>query len=182
MSPTPLAESQLIMPEEDDTPSLSDFATAERPIDIADDDDAPSLADIQAASTAPEDKPQAQSDPYAMETPFDCFKRPDVMETLRSHPQTRPYSLDSGLMATIEKLRVCEDQQQQANLAMSDPRLMQAMGVLQGWGLKVEEKDVKHAESVGDMPKRDAVQLLHYEYAYQFKTPQEAKDAGNVPA
>uniref|UniRef100_A0A7S2DKE3 Uncharacterized protein n=1 Tax=Haptolina brevifila TaxID=156173 RepID=A0A7S2DKE3_9EUKA len=114
-----------------------------------------------------------------MEGPFDCFKRPDVIEQLRSHPQTRAYSLDSGFMRTIEDLQNTTDQQALASKAMSDPRLMQAMGALQGWRLDVTEDEVKHAEAVGDMPKRDAVQLIHYQYAHQFNTPAAAKEAGN---
>jgi tetratricopeptide (TPR) repeat protein len=122
---------------------------------------------------------QYKADPYKdVETPFDCFKRPDVLEQLRAHPQTRPYSLDSGFLATIEKLKNAKGQQEQARLAMNDPRMTQAMAVLQGWGLSVTEAEVKHAERVGDAPKRDAVQLPHYEYAHQFKKPMEAKAAG----
>lgn len=112
-----------------------------------------------------------------------CFKRPDVHEQLRSHPVTRPYSLDSGFIKqvdTIAKLDGEKDQQKIASMVMSDPRLTQAMSALQGWGLSVTDKEAKHAESVGDMPKRDAVQMPHFEYAYTFKTPQAAKDAGNT--
>ena len=42
---------------------------------------------------------------YSMETPFDCFKRPDVLEQLRNHPTTRPYSLDSGFLKQVERIR-----------------------------------------------------------------------------
>jgi tetratricopeptide (TPR) repeat protein len=116
---------------------------------------------------------------YSMETPFDCFKRPDVLEQLRNHPTTRPYSLDSGFLKQVERMAAANTQQEQGSVCMADPRLMQAMAALQGWGLSCTEKEVKHAESVGDAPKRDAVQLPHYQYAFQYATPREAKDEGN---
>ena len=127
--------------------------------------------------------PAYGSDKYAMETPFDCFRRPDVFEQLRAHPVTQAYSLDTGFCRQIEELQKLDndkDQQKISSMVMADPRLTQAMSALQGWGLTVTEKEVKHAESVGDAPKRDAVQMRHYQYAHQFTTPQAAKDAGNA--
>jgi len=123
----------------------------------------------------------ANADPYAMETPFDCFKRPDVLDTLRKHPSTQKHMLDTGFLERLEQLRTVDpkDQQKQANLTMNDPRIMQAMGVLQDWGLSFTEKELKHAESVGDIKKRDAVQVPDLQHAYQYATPSEAKDEGN---
>ena len=94
---------------------------------------------------------------------------------------TRPYSLDRGFVKQVDELAKLDsekDQQKIGSMVMADPRLTQAMAALQGWGLTVTEKEAKHAESVGDMPKRDAVQLPHYQYAHQFTTPMSAKDAG----
>ena len=85
---------------------------------------------------------------YSMETPFDCFKRPDVIEQLRNHPTTRPYSLDSGFLAQVERMKNAKTQQEQGSVCMADPRLMQAMAALQNWGLTVTEKEQKHAEQV----------------------------------
>ena len=90
-------------------------------------------------------------------------------ELLMQHPTTRPYSLDSGFLASIDKvasLDSMKDQQAMASIVMSDQRLTMAMAALQGWGLTVTEKEAKKAESVGDMPKRDAIQMPHYEYAH----------------
>jgi tetratricopeptide (TPR) repeat protein len=115
------------------------------------------------------------------EGPFDIFKRDDVFEALMQHPETRAFSTDSGFIARINMIRACgqHEQQRTAQLAMSDPRIMKAMAALQGWGLKIEDNDVKKAERVGDMEKRDAVQMPNLEYAHQFKTCKASKEAGN---
>ena len=143
-----------------------------------------STVDVSDANSPEDDGTEpVPPDPYAMETPFDCFKRPNVRELLMQHPTTRPYSLDSGFLASVDKvasLDSMKDQQAMASIVMNDPRLTQAMAALQGWGLTVTEKEAKKAESVGDMPKRDAIQMPHYEYAHTFTTPQAAKDAGNA--
>ena len=117
----------------------------------------------------------------AGETPFDCFKRDDLWEMLAGHPDTRPHVADTGFRETIEKLRQDETGNQQAfaQLSMKDPRVMQAMAVLQGWRLGVTEDEIKHAESVGDMKKRDAVQMRHLEVAVKHETVEAAKQAGN---
>ena len=92
---------------------------------------------------------------------FSCFQREVLWEALASHPDTRAHVADSGFRSTIEKLRQGEmDQQAMARDSMKDPRVMQALAALQGWGLSVTEEEIKHAESVGDMKKRDAVQVL----------------------
>lgn len=150
-------------------------AAASESIDVSD----VSEAEKAYAAGEGEDPPW---DSYTSETPFDCFKRPDVIDQLRQHPVTRPYSLDQGFLNQIEEIKKLDskkDQQKISSMIMKDPRMTQAMSALQGWGLSVTEKEMKHAESVGDAPKRDAVQMPHYEYAHQFTTPQAAKDAGN---
>lgn len=154
-------------------------------VDVSDPENVPaaerSANDAPTLSVGPEGDSQPDYD-YSMEaTPFDVFKRPDVMEQLRKHPLTRPYSLDSGFVKQVERIANTTCQQEQAAIGMADPRLVQAMGALSGWKetVTLTEKDMKHAEAVGDAPKRDAVQLPHYQYAYQYATPREAKDEGN---
>lgn len=120
---------------------------------------------------------------YSMEGPFDCFKRADVYEQLLAHPSTRPFACDTGFIESVEAIRNATGpsvDQYVANTAMKDPRMMKAMAALQGWGLSVEEAEVKQAERVGDMPKRDPVQLPNMERAAAFKTPAEAKEGGNA--
>ncbi|KOO31841.1 hypothetical protein Ctob_012841, partial [Chrysochromulina tobinii] len=114
-----------------------------------------------------------------MEGPFDCFKRPDIFEQLRFHPTTRSYAFDTGFIKSIEEVRTIKDDQALASRVLGDPRLTQTMGALQGWGLSVTEDELRKAERVGDMPKRDAVQFEDYRYANAYTTPLEAKEAGN---
>ena len=81
---------------EDATPTQS-------PVDIS--EDAP------VGSQKPKHGPDSD-DPYKMETPFDCFKRPDVLDQLASHPVTRPYSLDSGFRKQIEMLQTLDSEKE----------------------------------------------------------------------
>ena len=130
-------------------------------------------------ATGAEHEPAATANPYAMEGPFDCFKRPDIFEQLRFHPTTRSYAFDTGFIKSIEEVRTIKDDQALASRVLGDPRLTQTMGALQGWGLSVTEDELRKAERVGDMPKRDAVQFEDYRYANAYTTPLEAKEAGN---
>ena len=110
----------------------------DEPVDVADPSALPPAS--TAAGPAASAPPAVEHD-ESTETPFDCFKRPNVHELLRNHPTTRPYSLDTGFLKTIDEVAKCEDQQKQSSLIMKDPRLVQAMGALQGWGLTVTEKE-----------------------------------------
>ena len=101
---------------------------------------------------------------------FSCFQRDDLWEALAQHPATRPHVADTGFQAAIERLRQGGATQAMASEAMKDPRVMQAVAALQGWGLDVSETDIKHAESVGDLPKRDAVQMGDLEVAHAHGT------------
>ena len=47
--------------------------------------------------------------------------------------------------------------------------------VLQGLGLGVSEKDLKHAEDVGDMPRREPVQLAQLEEVRGIEEPDVAR-------
>ena len=112
-------------------------------------------------------------------SPFACLRRDDLWESLAKNPATRPYVADSGFQATIKKLQNGADDQAAAQEAMKDPRVMAAVAALQGWGLDVSEEDIKHAESVGDLKKRDPVQMGDLEEAHRHATVDAAKAAGN---
>eukprot|EP00747_Dinoflagellata_sp_TGD_P223229 gnl/TRDRNA2_/TRDRNA2_94841_c0_seq1.p1 gnl/TRDRNA2_/TRDRNA2_94841_c0~~gnl/TRDRNA2_/TRDRNA2_94841_c0_seq1.p1 ORF type:complete len:506 (+),score=148.22 gnl/TRDRNA2_/TRDRNA2_94841_c0_seq1:214-1518(+) len=101
---------------------------------------------------------------------------------------------DPGFVSQIEKLRKLADDpnrdpndaeqvgkigQQIAGLAHNDPRVMQALMLLQGMNLTVEEQDMKKAESVGDMPRREPVQLEHLALVKDIESHEEAKAKGN---
>ena len=116
---------------------------------------------------------------HSMADAFSCFQRDDLWEALARHPDTRPHVADSGFHAAVERLRQGSDQQAMAAEALKDPRVMQAVAALQGWGLDVSEADIKHAESVGDVKKRDAVQMGDLEVACKHTTVNAAKAAGN---
>ena len=64
-------------------------------------------------------------------------------------------------------------------LIQHDPRLVQAMGVLNGYRVSATEADVRAAERVGDIKKRDAIQTADVEAALRCATVAEAKAAGN---
>jgi tetratricopeptide (TPR) repeat protein len=110
---------------------------------------------------------------------FSCFQRDDLWEALAQHPATWPHVADTGFQAAIERLRQGGATQAMASEAMNDPRVMQAVAALQGWRLDVSEADIKHAESVGDVKKRDAVQMSDLEVAHAHGTVDAAKAAGN---
>ena len=113
-----------------------------------------------------------------MQSPMEAFKDPELWEKLATHPDTRPHIVDTGFRKTVERLR--DDNSQQAvQAAMKDPRVMQALMALQGMRLSVTSDDIKRAERVGDMPKRDAVQTSDLEVAYKLQNSEEAKAAGN---
>ena len=110
---------------------------------------------------------------------FSCFQRDDLWEALAQHPATWTHVADTGFRAAIERLRQGGATQAMASEAMKDPRVMQAVAALQGWGLDVTEADIKHAESVGDVKKRDAVQMIDLQVAHAHSTVEAAKAAGN---
>ena len=120
--------------------------------------------------------------PPAPPTPSDpLLARPEQeqLKTLASHPSTRPYVVDSGFLAGFSELRTATPDGRQ-RLISRDPRLAQAFSVLSGINLSISEADVRHAESVGDIKKRDAVQTDDVIAALQHTTLADAKAAGNA--
>ena len=114
-------------------------------------------------------------------TPFAVFSDPDIWTKLAAHPDTRPYVADSGFRKTIEALgSSSQPDPSTAQRALADPRVMAALGALSGMRIDVTDVDLKRAERVGDMPKRDAVQTADVEVALQYATAEDAKAAGNA--
>ena len=113
-------------------------------------------------------------------TPFAVFSDPDIWSKLAAHPDTRPYVADSGFRKTIEALGSSQPDPSTAQRALADPRVMAALGALSGMRIDVTDEDLRRAERVGDMPKRDAVQTADVEVALQYTTAEDAKAAGNA--
>ena len=116
-------------------------------------------------------------------TPFEALYVADLWQRLAAHPDTRPHVTDTGFVGTLKELRRGGlDAQARSRKAMDDPRVMAAVVALGGGGmrLQVTEADMRHAESVGDMKRRDPVQLEHLERAQRLGTAVEAKAAGNA--
>ena len=66
---------------------------------------------VEEGRVGPEDE-SWRNDPYKPpEMPFDCFKRPNVMEQLAQHPHTRPYCLDSGFLEGVRRMQNARTQQ-----------------------------------------------------------------------
>ena len=65
--------------------------------------------------------------------------------------------------------------------ALDDPRVTQALMVLQGGGssIKITDDDMKEAERKGHIKKPDALQLPEIQKAYKCKDCYECKDLGN---
>lgn len=148
------------------------------PVDVSGHQPLPDYG-VEDGLVGPEDE-SWRNDPYKPpKMPFDCFKEPDLMKKLAEHPHTRPYCTDQGFLDGIQKVIHARSQQEEAQAVMADPRITRAMAALNGWELSISEGDVKRAERVGDAPKRDAVQMPHWEFAFQYKDPKECKDIGN---
>ena len=118
---------------------------------------------------------QTQAPPAS---PLEAFRRDDVLERLAADPGSRQYIVDSGFRESLEKLRV-GSHEGGLRLIQHDPRLMQAMTALNGYAMDVTEADVRAAERVGDIKRRDAVQTADVEVALQCATVADAKEAGN---
>jgi tetratricopeptide (TPR) repeat protein len=86
--------------------------------------------------------------------------------------------VDAGFREAVSKLRT-SSHEGGMRLIQHDPRLVQAMGVLNGHRVSATEADVRAAERVGDIKKRDAIQTADVEAALQCATVAEAKAAGN---
>ena len=120
------------------------------------------------------------STPSPPTTPFAVFSDPDIWSKLAAHPDTRPHVADSGFRKTIEALGSSQPDPSTAQRALADPRVMAALGALSGMRIDVTDEDLRRAERVGDMPKRDAVQTADVEVALQYTTAEDAKAAGNA--
>jgi len=130
-----------------------------------------------------------------MGDPFtQALRSEDLMEKLAANPETRKHLADQGFLEQLKKLqamatdpaidfsdwnKASEVSQKVARTAANDPRLMQALMVLQGFGLTVDESDYKKAETMGDMPRREPVQLEHLQLVQGITSADEAKAKGN---
>lgn len=96
------------------------------------------------------------------------------------YTETRQYISDSGFRQGLNDMCAAAPEDRR-RFFMHDPRLAQAYGVLLGQPayVKVSEADVKYAESVGDIKKRDPIQMADIDEAMKHSTLSEAKQAGN---
>lgn len=131
----------------------------------------------------------------AMADPFsEALRSPDLFEKLAANADTRQHLADKGFIEQLEKMVVMANSpeaksadvmeaakvgQTIARTAHNDPRIMQALMALQGQGLIVEEKDMKRAETMGDMPRREPVQLEQLQMVHGLEDADEAKAKGN---
>ena len=111
--------------------------------------------------------------------PLAAFKRPEelVLKDL-VHFETRKYLADSGFLDGLKTLREGTQDEIRA-LMCNDPRIMQAVGFLTGTNVGVTEQDVRAAERVGDIKKRDVVQFENLQIAHKHTNAADAKAAGN---
>eukprot|EP00913_Durusdinium_trenchii_P009504 g8933.t1 len=99
--------------------------------------------------------------------------------------EVRQHMADQGFLKELERLQqlACSEEpgvgQKVALAAQKDPRIMQALMALQGHGLVVDESDLKKAERVGDMPRREPVQLEQLLLVKDLQDPEEARLKGN---
>eukprot|EP00906_Rhabdomonas_costata_P020682 RCo030108 len=110
-------------------------------------------------------------------TPHFEVWRGDIWPALASHPETRKHVADPGFVAAVKAIQ--QDPAKELPKHMGDPRVMQAMMLLMGQGLKVSEEDLQEAERQGHMDRRSPVLLEHKEAAMVIPTATEAKEQGN---
>lgn len=130
----------------------------------------------------------AMSDPFS-----EALRAPDLFEKLAANAETRQHLADKGFIEQIEKLVslangpeaksddvmvAAKVGQTIARTAHNDPRIMQALMTLQGQGLIVEEKDLKRAETMGDMPRREPLQLEQLQMVHGLEDADQAKAKG----
>ena len=116
-----------------------------------------------------------------------------LFEKLAQHPDVRKHLADAGFLAELKRLQqLAKDAPETASMedaaavgqkvaqaAHRDPRIMQALMVLQGQGLVVEESDLRRAERVGDMKRREPVQLEQLLLVKDLQDADEARLKGN---
>lgn len=115
-----------------------------------------------------------------------------MMELLVSYPETRQHLADPGFLAAMTGLQKqaieCDMNdvnqtstvsQKIAQVGQKDPRVMQAVMSLMGQSMTVDEKDLKKAESHGDMKRREPVQLEQLVLVKSLLDPEECRVKGN---
>lgn len=122
------------------------------------------------------------------------FQSPDLFERLASFESVRKHLADPGFLSQLQKLQAlatdehrdwgdltsCAEVGRSIALAsQKDPRIMQALMALQGHDLRVEETDLRRAESFGDMPRRAPLQLEQLMQTRDLSDPEEARLKGN---
>lgn len=112
--------------------------------------------------------------------PIDKLKRPedDVLRDLAHYEETRKYLTDTGFREGLAKLR-SGDPEEIRQVMASDPRIAQAVGFMSGMAIDVSDQDIRAAERVGDIRKRDAIQFPDLELASEHASAADAKAAGN---
>jgi len=121
----------------------------------------------------------------------------NLFEKLAQHPDVRKHLADPGFVTELKRLQQLANSseaqpeaaagaagagsagQKVAQAAHRDPRVMQALMALQGQGLSVEESDLRHAEEVGDMQRREPVQLEQMLLVRDLEDHDEARVKGN---
>ena len=116
----------------------------------------------------------------------------NLFEKLAQHPDVHKHLADPGFVTELKRLQQLANDsseaeplaaaavwQKVAQAAHRDPRVMQALMALQGQGLSVEESDLRHAEEVGDMQRREPVQLEQMLLVRDLQDPDEARIKGN---
>ena len=112
--------------------------------------------------------------------PIDKLKRPedDVLRDLAHYEETRKYLTDTGFREGLAKLRGGDPEDIRQVMA-ADPRIAQAVGFMSGMAIDVSDQDLRAAERVGDIRKRDAIQFPDLELASEHASAADAKAAGN---
>lgn len=108
-----------------------------------------------------------------------------LFEKLAQNAEVRKHMADKGFIAELERLQKLANSQEEgagqkvAQAGHRDPRIMQALMALQGHGLLVEESDLRRAEKLGDMQRREPVQLEQMLLVKDLEDPEVARQLGN---
>jgi len=108
-----------------------------------------------------------------------------LFEKLAQHAEVRKHMADQGFIAELERLQQLAYSQEEgagqkvAQAGHRDPRIMQALMALQGHGLLVEEADLRRAENLGDMSRREPVQLEQLLLVKDLEDAEVARQQGN---
>jgi stress-induced-phosphoprotein 1 len=91
------------------------------------------LADAQASRARSRPPPPSGASPFG-----NMFSSPDVWAKIQADPQTRPYLQQPDFLA---KLREAQRDPSSVSRHISDPRMMQVIGLLLGINLQATERD-----------------------------------------